>query len=48
MKIAIKGKRFHDVEDIKKNVTAEINAVPSEALADCSQKLSNGYTNVFK
>jgi hypothetical protein len=34
-----KGKRFQDVEDIEKNVTAEQNAVPLEAFADCFQKL---------
>jgi hypothetical protein len=42
VKTGLKGKRFHDVEDIKKNVTVEMNPVPLEALADCSQKLSNG------
>jgi hypothetical protein len=38
VKTALKGKRFQDVEDIKKNVTAELNAVPMEAFADCFQK----------
>jgi hypothetical protein len=38
VKTAIKGKRFQDVEDIKKNMTAELNAVPLEAFADCFQK----------
>jgi hypothetical protein len=28
-------KRFQDVEDIKKNVTAELNAVPLEAFSGC-------------
>jgi hypothetical protein len=28
-----------DAEDIKKNLTAEMNAVPLEAFADCFQKL---------
>jgi hypothetical protein len=27
LKTALKGKSFDDVEDIKKNVTAELNAV---------------------
>jgi hypothetical protein len=35
VKTALKGKRFQDVESIKKNVTAELNAVPLEAFADC-------------
>jgi hypothetical protein len=39
MKTALKGKKFQDAEDIKKNVTAELNAVPMEAFADCFQKL---------
>jgi hypothetical protein len=39
LKTAFKGKRFHDVEDIKKNLTAELNAVPLEAFADCFQQL---------
>jgi hypothetical protein len=38
VKTAIKVKRFQDVEDIKKNVTAELNAVPLEACAGCFQK----------
>jgi hypothetical protein len=39
VKTALKAKRFQNVEDIKKNVTAELNAVPLEAFADCFQKL---------
>jgi hypothetical protein len=39
VKTALKGKKFHDVGDIKKNVMAELNAVPLEAFADCFQKL---------
>jgi hypothetical protein len=39
MKTALKGERFQDVEDIKINVTTELNAVHLEAFADCSQKL---------
>jgi hypothetical protein len=35
VKAALKGKRFQDVQDIKKNVTAELNAVPLEAFAYC-------------
>jgi hypothetical protein len=38
VKTALEGKRFQDVEDIKKNVTVELNAVPLEAFADCFQK----------
>jgi hypothetical protein len=36
---ALKGKRFQDVEGIKRNVTAELNVVPFEAFADSFQKL---------
>jgi histone-lysine N-methyltransferase SETMAR len=39
VKTALKGKRFEDVEDIKKNVTAEMNAIPLGAISDCFQKL---------
>jgi hypothetical protein len=39
VKPALKGMRFQDVEGIKENVTAELNAVLLEAFADCSQKL---------
>jgi hypothetical protein len=42
VKTAFKGKRFQDVEDIKRNVMAELNAVPLEAFADCFQKLVEG------
>jgi hypothetical protein len=38
VKTALKGKRFQDVEDIKKNVTAELTAVALEAFADCFHK----------
>jgi hypothetical protein len=38
VKTALKGKRFQDVEDIKKNEKAELNAVPLEAFADSFQK----------
>jgi hypothetical protein len=38
MKTALKGQRCQDVEDIKKNMTVELNAVPLEAFADCFQK----------
>jgi hypothetical protein len=39
VKISFKGKGFEDVEDIiKTNVTAELNALPLEAFADCFQK----------
>jgi histone-lysine N-methyltransferase SETMAR len=38
VKTALKGKRFQDVENIKKNVTAELSAVPLEAFADCFHK----------
>jgi hypothetical protein len=39
MKTALKGKRFQDVEDITKNVTVELNAVPLESFADCFQEI---------
>jgi hypothetical protein len=39
VKTALKGKRFQDAEDIKKNVTAELNALPLEAPADYFQNL---------
>jgi hypothetical protein len=39
VKTALKIKRCQDVEDIKRNVTAELKAVPLETFADCFQKL---------
>jgi hypothetical protein len=39
VKTALKVKRFQDVENIKKNVTAELNSLPLEAFADCFQEL---------
>jgi hypothetical protein len=39
VKTALKGQKFQDVEDIMKNVTAELNAVALKAFADCFQKL---------
>jgi hypothetical protein len=48
VKTALKGKRFQDVEDIKKNVKAELNAISLKAFADCFQKLFEHAANVFK
>jgi hypothetical protein len=39
VKNSLKGMGFQDVEDIKKNVTADLHAVPFQAFADCSQNL---------
>jgi hypothetical protein len=39
VKAALKGKRYQDVKDIKKNVTTELNAVCLETSVDCFQKL---------
>jgi hypothetical protein len=39
VKTALKGKKFQDAEDIKKNLTAGLNAVILEAFIGCSQKL---------
>jgi hypothetical protein len=38
-KNALKGKRFQDVEGIKENVTAELNAVPLRPLLTVFRKL---------
>jgi hypothetical protein len=38
VKTAFKGRRFQDVEGIKKNMTAELNAVPLEASVYSFQK----------
>jgi hypothetical protein len=39
VKTPLKGKRFQNFEDIKENMTAELNAVPLDAFAECFQKL---------
>jgi hypothetical protein len=39
VKTVFKGKWFQDAEDVMKNVMAELNVVPLEAVADCFQKL---------
>jgi hypothetical protein len=46
VKTILKGKTFQDVEDIKKNVTAELNAVLLEAFA-VFKLILNDETNVF-
>jgi hypothetical protein len=48
VKTALKGKRFQDVEDIKKSVMAELNAVSLEAFADNFKNFLNDTINVFK
>jgi hypothetical protein len=37
MKTTLNGKRFQDAEHVKKSMTAELNAVPFDAFADCFQ-----------
>jgi hypothetical protein len=39
VKTALKRKRLKDAEDIKKNIMAELNAVPLEAFTDHFQTL---------
>jgi hypothetical protein len=48
VKTALKGKRFQDVESIKKNVTAELNAALLEAFADCFQKPFERYNKYIQ
>jgi hypothetical protein len=48
VKTALKGKRFQDVEDIKKNVTAELNAVLWRPLLTVFKNVLKAATNVFK
>jgi hypothetical protein len=48
VKTSLKGKRFHDVEDNKKNVTADLNPVPLAAFADCFQKLLKQCNKCFQ
>jgi hypothetical protein len=39
VKTVLEGKRFQNAEDIRKNMTAEMKAVPLEAFAYSFQKL---------
>jgi hypothetical protein len=36
VKATFKKSRFHDMKDIKKNITAECNVVPLDAIIHCS------------
>jgi hypothetical protein len=47
VKTAFKGKWFQDVEDIKKNVTAELKAVFWRPLLSVFKNFLNDGTNVF-
>jgi transposase len=47
VRTALKGEGFQDAEDIKTNVTVEMNAVPFEAFADCFQKILNDSKIIF-
>jgi hypothetical protein len=44
MKIAFKGRRFQDVEDVKKNVIPKLNAVPLDAFDDSFVQLLERWT----
>jgi uncharacterized membrane protein YccF (DUF307 family) len=48
VKTALKGNRFQDVEDIKKNVTAELNAVIWRLLLTVFKNFLNDAAKVFK
>jgi histone-lysine N-methyltransferase SETMAR len=48
VKTSIKGKRFQDVEDIKKNATAELNSVSWRPMLTVFKNFLNDATNVFK
>jgi hypothetical protein len=48
VKTAVKGKRFHDAEDIKKTVTAKLNAVHLEAFSCCLQKSFKRYNTCIQ
>jgi hypothetical protein len=48
VKTALKGKRFEDIEVIKKNVMAELNAVFWRPLLTAFKNVLNDVTNVFK
>jgi hypothetical protein len=39
VKTVLKGKKFQDVEDMKKNMMAELKTVFYEAFAECFHKL---------
>jgi hypothetical protein len=45
VKTALKERRFQDFKDFKKNVTAELNAVPLHIFDDCLQKLLERHRN---
>jgi hypothetical protein len=47
-KTTLKGKRFHNAEDIKKNVTTKLNVVPLKTSDNCFQNFLNNPTHVFK
>ena len=38
LKMALKGKRFDDIETIQSNATRELKAIPKSELQDCSEK----------
>jgi hypothetical protein len=48
VKTALKGNRFRDAEDIKKNETAELNVVLLEVFANCFQKLFKHFNKCIK
>jgi len=45
VKNALKERRFQDFKDIKKNVTAELNAVPLHIFDNCFTKLVERHKN---
>jgi hypothetical protein len=48
VKTALRGERFQDVEDMKRDVTNETQVVLLEAFADCFQNHFERNNNVFK
>jgi hypothetical protein len=47
VKTALRQRGFRILEDIKENMTAELDAVALEVFAGCFQKLLKRFSNLF-
>jgi hypothetical protein len=43
VKTVLQGRRFEDIEDVKRNVTAELHSVSLKAFYDCFVQLLGRY-----
>ena len=48
MKMALKGKRFDDIETILSNATRELKVIPKSEFQDCFEKWKDSWNRIIQ